>query len=433
MNLKQFQSKYSLQGLELFNQDASTYKISFVANKLKQTESVHTSGQAIRLIKNKKIGFSANYGNKDLEGMIEQALKVSEFYPDVDLNFPFNLCKSEVANVNKDSNVLKDFEEKGKSIIETVLNDTSVLHATPLLDLSFEVSQIKERVENNNDLDYAYSKTLYSFSINIRDTAENDFIEIFTAVTENNSFDPESYLNELVRLYKLSKKQAKIKAGIWPILFTSKASKDLFSIVEMALSGKEVNQKSSPWYNKIDKQVLSNLITLKQDPSFGYMARSVDDEGNIVQPLTLVENGVLKNFYYDLLSAGRGDQLIAHTGNGFKPSLSSQPEPALLNMIVLSGNKSLDEIIKDIDYGLLVDQTIGGLTTNISGDTSVNIDVGFLIEKGEIVGRVKDTMVSGNIYQSLNKILEISNSPRWYWSNIYSPDILLDGFTVTSK
>ena len=79
MDLKSLQKKYNLSDLELFTQNTSAYKISFSANKLKQTESTYTSGNALRLIKNKKIGFSANYGNIDLEKMINQALEASVF------------------------------------------------------------------------------------------------------------------------------------------------------------------------------------------------------------------------------------------------------------------------------------------------------------------------------------------------------------------
>lgn len=103
----------------------------------------------------------------------------------------------------------------------------------------------------------------------------------------------------------------------------------------------------------------------------------------------------------------------------------------MLNMIISPGARSLNQIIKDINYGLLVDQTMGGLATNISGDISVNVDIGFLIEKGEITGRVKDTMITGNIYSALNNVLELSNTLKQHWSNIYNPDILIEGLTIT--
>ena len=433
MNLKQLQNKYNLSDLELFTQRTSDYKVSFIANKLKQAENTYTSGSAIRLIHEKKIGFYASYGKCNIEEAIVKAQEVSKFSPEVDIKLPQG-CKDVVnhAFTSNNEDIFSQTKEKGNEVINRILDETK--SSSLLVDVSFDISNIEHKIENGKGLNYSHLKSLYSFSVNIRETEENDFIEIFTAVVDDNLIDHSSYVNELLRFYKLSKKHSKIKTGPCPVLFTSKASKDLLNIVEVALNSKEVNQKSSPWHDKKNKKVLSNLITIKQDPDFGYMAREVDDEGNKVQTLSLIKDGMLENFYYDLLSASRDVARNASmTGNGFKPSLSSQPEPTLLNIIVSKGERPLDKIIKDIKYGLLIDQTMGGLTTNISGDMSVNVDIGFLIENGELVGRVKDTMVSGNIYTALNNVLELSNNPRWYWSNIYNPDMLIDGFMVTSK
>ena len=452
MNLKELQKKYNLSDLELFTQDISTHKLSFVANKLKQTESVQSKGHAVRIVKDKRIGFASNFGKCDIDELVLQAFDVSKYSPIVNLEFSGNAQIVDVKK-SKNSDCLSLFKNKGEEIIEKILSDIEALHATPLVDISFDVENVNENINNSKDLNYSNSKTIYSFSVNIRETLEDDFIDIYTAVVDSDLLasldarhrrgspkatsrsgpDYKTYVNDLVRFYKLSKKHARIKNGPFPVLFTGKAAKELIDIVETALSGKQVIEKSSPWHNKMGKQVLSKLITIKQDPKFGYMARSIDDEGTVVQPLVLINNGILENFYFDLLSACRGMLQHAPTGNGFKPSLTSPPEPSLLNVIVSAGDKSLDEIIKNVDYGLLIDQTMGGLTTNISGDISVNVDIGFLIEKGELVGRVKDTMVSGNVYTALNNVLELSNDRRWYWSQIYNPDMLLGGFHVTAK
>ncbi len=434
MNLKDLQKKYNLSDLELFTQDASTHKISFVANKLKQTESTYTSGNALRLIKNKKIGFSANYGKNNLEEMLNQALEASGFSGETDIELPGKVQKDErIKNNNKIA--LYSYVEKGKQLIEEILYQAQeTCHGKSLLvDVSFEINKIKETIENSKDLNYSYSKELYSFLVNIKETLENDFFDIYTSVVDDNFPDYRTYASELVQFYKLSKKHSKVKNGMFPVLFTSKAAKELFEIIDLALNGKQVNQKSSPWHDMLGKQVLSKLITIKQDPLFGYMARSTDDEGSLVQPLTFVNNGVLENFYFDLASATRRQGPgTPSSGNGFKLSLHFQPEPTLLNMIIPAGPRSINQIIKNINYGLLIDQTMGGLTTNISGDMSVNVDVGFLIENGEITGRVKDTMVSGNIYTALNNVLELSNDIKHHWSNIFCPDVLIDGFAITS-
>ena len=428
MDLKNLQKKYSLSDLELFSQSSSTHKVSFTANKLKQTESNYTSGNALRLIKNKKIGFSANYGNCDLEKMINQALEASNFSSEVEFELTGLIQKTEKAK-NDNNEHLSSYVEKGKEVIEEILLQTPNV----LTDITFEIDHIKEQVENSKDLNYAHSKKLYSFSINLRETLENDFFDIYTAVVDDQFPDYRTYASELVEFYKLSKKHAKIKNGYFPILFTTKAAKELLEVIELALNGKQVNQKSSPWHSMLGKKVLSKLLTIKQEPTYGYMSRSIDDEGSTVKPLIFIRDGILENFYFDLSTACKRGCAPSPTGNGFKPSLTSQPEPSVLNMIVSGGSRSINQIIKDINYGLLIDQTMGGLTTNISGDMSVNVDVGFLIEKGEIIGRIKDTMVTGNIYSALNNVLELSDNLKQHWSNIYNPDMLIGGFNITSK
>lgn len=430
MNLQDLKKKNDLSFLEVFNQKESNHSVTYTANKLKQTEVSHHEGKAVRLVKNGRIGFASSYGKIDLEKIVSSAQKVSKFYPETKIIFPEKLKLKEEDKSNGKSNVLEMFKESGKEIIDHVLSSTGV--DSLLVDVSFDVSDSFESLENTNDFEYSYPHKVYSFSVNLRETLETDFIEIFTASADSMLPDYIQYVNEAINLYKLSKKHAKIKNGSCPVLFTSRAAKDLLGIIEMALSGKQVNQKSSPWHNKIGQKVLSPLISIKQDPTFGYMARKIDDEGSKILPLSFVTNGILENFYYDLSCASNSELVKQSTGNGFRGSITSLPEPSLLNLIVSNGQKSFNELVKSVNYGLLVDQTMGGLTANISGDISMNIDLGFLIEKGEIVGRVKDTMISGNIYNALNNVLELSNNSKWYWSEMYNPDMLLDGFMVSS-
>lgn len=430
MNLQDLKKKNTLSFLEIFNQKISNYSVIYTANKLKQTEVNHHEGRAVRLINNNRIGFASSYGKISIDDIISRAKDVSKYYPETKIIFPGKLKLKEENKSNSVNNFLEQFKENGKEIIDAVLHATKA--SSLLVDVSFDVSNVDETLENTNDLEYSCSHKIYSFSVNLRETLENDFIEIITASVDAKPPDYMQYVNEVINLYQLSKKHAKVKNGSYPVLFTSRAAKDLLSIVELALSGKQVNQKSSPWHNKKGQKILSPLISIKQDPTFGYMARKVDDEGSTIPPLSFITKGVLENFYFDLTSASDSAIGETSTGSGFRDSITSFPDPSLLNLIIDNGRKSFDEIIKSINYGLLVDQTIGGLTANISGDISMNVDLGFLIEKGEIVGRVKDTMISGNVYNALNNILELSNNSRWYWSEMYNPDMLLDGFVVTS-
>ncbi len=48
-----------------------------------------------------------------------------------------------------------------------------------------------------------------------------------------------------------------------------------------------------------------------------------------------------------------------------------------------------------------------------SGYFSCNVHLGFYVKGGEIQGRVKDVMISGNTYQALFNLKEISRDSRW--------------------
>ena len=72
----------------------------------------------------------------------------------------------------------------------------------------------------------------------------------------------------------------------------------------------------------------------------------------------------------------------------------------------------MSELISQMGNGLVIDQILGG-GPDISGDFSINVDLGYCIENGEIVGRVKDTMVAGNIYTILKQILALGSDRQW--------------------
>jgi PmbA protein len=66
---------------------------------------------------------------------------------------------------------------------------------------------------------------------------------------------------------------------------------------------------------------------------------------------------------------------------------------------------------------------------DISGDFSINVDLGYCIENGEIVGRVKDTMVAGNVYTILKQIFALGSDRQWNGS-CYTPSVIVDGVSV---
>ena len=101
------------------------------------------------------------------------------------------------------------------------------------------------------------------------------------------------------------------------------------------------------------------------------------------------------------------------------------------NMVVASGNKTLDEIIAGIDKGLLVMRFSGGQPAP-SGEFSGVAKNSFLIENGKIAGALTETMISGCVPDMLNHIRDISSDTLKDGSGSL-PYIAFDGLTISGK
>lgn len=54
----------------------------------------------------------------------------------------------------------------------------------------------------------------------------------------------------------------------------------------------------------------------------------------------------------------------------------------------------------------------------------MNLDLGYKVENGEIVVRLKNTMVAGNIFEALNNLVDLGEKPEWIGGGSYLPSLL---------
>jgi PmbA protein len=91
-------------------------------------------------------------------------------------------------------------------------------------------------------------------------------------------------------------------------------------------------------------------------------------------------------------------------------------------------------MVSDIKEGLIIEYLMGAGQGNVlGGDFSGNVLLGYKIEHGKIVGRVKDTMVSGNIYQVLKQITAIGSEPKWVGGSVNTPYLYCPSLSVATK
>ena len=101
---------------------------------------------------------------------------------------------------------------------------------------------------------------------------------------------------------------------------------------------------------------------------------------------------------------------------------------------IAAGNTDFDEMIAGVKDGLVVEALLGaGQGNELGGDFRANVSLGYRVENGEIVGRVKDTMISGNVYKVLSQVEQVSDSAEWVFGSMRSPALKCLRVEVAAK
>lgn len=156
-----------------------------------------------------------------------------------------------------------------------------------------------------------------------------------------------------------------------------------------------VLEKTSPLYDKLGCEVCDKRITFKSAPKDKRIVcgASFSSEGRAVKDTTYIENGVLKAFPISLYTANK---------TGFEAPYCNSYIP-----VVEAGEKSIEDIIKETKKGILVGSYSGGHPAG-NGDFSGVAKNSFLIEDGRKVYALSEAMISGNLGDMLNNVVDIS-------------------------
>lgn len=216
------------------------------------------------------------------------------------------------------------------------------------------------------------------------------------------------------------------------ILSPEVASEILFAPLISNVNADNVQRGRSLWADKIGESVSARSLTVIDDGllPYGLGSSPFDDEGVPSQKTVVIENGILKSFLYDTYTANRVNK--KSTGNAARESYSSLPSIAISNLLVSSGTKSLEEMISEVNEGIFVNRFSGNVS-NESGEFSGVAKQAVYIEGGEMKFPLRETMISGNAFESLNRIVAIGRDRRATMMSVYTPPILVEGITVVSQ
>jgi PmbA protein len=412
----------------LFTEGGST-PLSFRNNEIYSIRERQTRGYGLRVNVNRQTGFSYTNETDNVESIIDNALAmakkgdVEEFQLPADtIEGYFEPFSDEIEGYDLDAEIGKG--EEAISFIQERYPDIKI-------DLSISGASGSKRIVNSMGFDGGYRFSYYSASLIAKLIMENGvLLEIWEGLTDLKPVDFHFLADTILKKLDWGVQINRTRSGGIPVVFTPKAFASMLSILKTGLSAKSVYRGISPFAEKLGKRSFNESFSLMDRPllhsAYGF---PFDDEGVAARDKVLIDGGVVKQFISDLKFANKLG--MEPSGNASR-SYSSLPVPSFSNTVVPQGDVPSSDIIGSIKHGILIDQFIGlGQSNTLTGQFSANLDLAYLIDGGEITGRVKDCMISDNFFELLSGEMQLSSDSEQIGSSLvpylYFPSVQYTG------
>lgn len=219
---------------------------------------------------------------------------------------------------------------------------------------------------------------------------------------------------DAARLAVLNLSAIEIEAGMQTVVLgNSDSAVLLHEAVGHGLEADFNYKKLSNYSGRIGEKVASDQCTVVDEGLFENMRGTinVDDEGNTPQSTVLIENGILRGYMNDRISAKKLG--VKSSGNGRRQAYNYPPMPRMTNTYLRNGKYSSDEIIQSVKKGIYAKGFTGGNVDITKGDFTFSCSEAYLIEDGKITTPVKGATLVGNGPDVMTKVAMVGNDLKF--------------------
>lgn len=222
-----------------------------------------------------------------------------------------------------------------------------------------------------------------------------------------------------------------IKAGKYKAVLERGCVSSLLSALISNLSSEEVQKHSSKFEGRLNQKVLSPKITVCEKPNLKNVFFSYfDDEGVPTKDKVLFDHGVLKTYFYNLVTAKKDG--VESTGNASRSG--SKMGISFANIVLKPGKLSEIELFEKIGNGIYVTDIQGlhaGLNST-SGDFSLQAE-GFHIVNGKKDKALTLFTLSGNLFELFNNVIAVGNNSKLLISSFNVPSVAFKNLKVSAE
>ena len=419
---------------EVIYSEHETTRVSFKAGELHQAAVVDGRGIGLRAFVGGRVGYASTTDLDKTDDVLEAALASAKYGRAAEYELPDGTAA--YADV-------KTFDEAAAKITPeamVTLGEQAVEMATAAdkrYVVGVEVERVigRTRLANSAGLDRAVERTAYDFAVVVQRSAEGDlFYHYDYDASVARDFDEIAVVRRLLDGLKWADQIVDVQTGKMDLVFDAAEVPTLLYPVVTCVNGAYIVDNSSALAGRLGDEVADPRLTLIDDATdgFGLMAGGFDGEGTPSRRTAVIERGVLKSYLTDLATASRlGSSSSGHA----RRALTQPPSPGVSNVIIEPGEKTAAQLIADTKNGLLVLHAAGGSMGNTrGGELSAAAAYALKIENGEIVGRVKDCIFAGNVFEMLGpRLRAISSDRRRSQGHYLAPTVVVADQPITAK
>jgi PmbA protein len=219
-----------------------------------------------------------------------------------------------------------------------------------------------------------------------------------------------------------------------PVVLDAFVAASFIGFIGSMLSADAVQRGRSLFAGREGEEVASAVFDLADDglDPVGPSSSPFDGEGVRRRRTPLIEDGTIATYIFDARTARKADR--ESTGGATRRSYRTPPSVGTSNLVLRSGQDTLDQLVARAGDGLYVTD-VAGLHSGVnpvSGTFSVGA-TGRLIKDGQLGEAVREITIASDLVAMLKAVVAVGSESRWvpFGGSVKAAPVLIGEMAVS--
>ncbi len=422
---------------EILLSTGNSFSVKINEQNIESFNYSDSKGIGVRVVKDGKVGYAytEKFDEETFKLIVDEAIENAKYTENDDVvimeKYPENTDSPNVYSKKLDMidvvdkiQLAKDLEKYAKEADKRVYNVPYAVYAD---------GKSYSRIANSKGLDkedthnyaYAYVGVLST------EKGDNRMGVKFHITRHFEEFDPKKMAEESVKKSTDLLNGDPVESGKYAVVFNNEMMATMLATFSGIFNAKSVQEGRSLLKGKLGQKIANEKVTIVDDSLHpdGFSTSAFDNEGYPTERTVLLENGVLKSYLHNTITARKDG--VKSTGNGsrgYKGTLNISTS----NFIIKAGEHKEADLFTTHDRVIEI-VSLQGMHSGanaISGDFSLGAQ-GFLWENGKRKHSLKPFTVSGNFLQMLSGVEAIADNFKFDMSSNGASSVLINELNIS--